>query len=270
MSGALPNLLVIGAQKAGTTLLHGLLSAQQGVAMSATKELDFFTSERGNWRRGIDWYRSQFDSAAVVRGESSPSYTAYPFAEGVPERIASVLGEVRLVYVVRDPVDRLLSALRHAIGTGEERRSAAEVLDGPELEGTAYLAMSRYAMQLERYHAVFGPEAVLIVDFGELIAEPGAAVDRVLRHCGHDVPIVVPEQAEKNPAAEWPLRRAVRRVLPEPAARRVFGFTPVRRLDHRLMRPAPRFEFTPGQRARLEALLEGDSSRLRELRSARG
>ena len=96
MSGALPNLIVIGAQKAGTTLLHGLLDQQPGVAMSARKELDFFTSESGDRRRGLDWYREQFDPAASIRGESSPSYTAYPFAEGVPERIAAALGELRL------------------------------------------------------------------------------------------------------------------------------------------------------------------------------
>jgi hypothetical protein len=265
MRGAFPNLLVIGAQKAGTTLLHGLLAAQQGVAMSATKELDFFTSERGNWRRGIDWYRAQFDPAATVRGESSPSYTAHPFAEGVPERIASVLDDVRLAYVVRDPIDRLISSLRHAIGTGEERRTVSQVLDGPELEGTAYIAMSRYAMQLDRYRAVFGPDAVLIVDFAELIANPGAVVGRVLAHTGNEIAVRIPDRIEPNPAADWPVRRAVRRAVPERLARRLLEAPPIRRLDHRLTRPAPRLQITPAQRARLESLLSDDTERLRDL-----
>lgn len=263
--GALPNLLVIGAQKAGTTLLHGLLDAQPGVAMSATKELDFFSSERGNWRRGLEWYRGQFDPSADVRGESSPSYTAYPFADGVPERIGTVLGDVRFVYLVRDPIDRLVSALRHAIGTGEERRSAEQVLDGPGLEGTAYVTMSRYAMQLDRYRAAFGDDAVLVIEFGELIADPGAAVARVLAHCGSDAPVAIPERTESNPAADWPVRRAVRRMLPERAARAVLTAGPVRRLDHRLMRPAPRIELTGGRRETLRSLLREDAARLREL-----
>lgn len=266
-TGALPNLIVIGAQKAGTTLLHGLLDVQPGVAMSKPKELDFFSSERGDaWRRGIGWYREQFDPQAAVRGESSPGYAAHPFAEAVPERIASVIdpNEVRFVYLVRDPVDRVVSALRHAIGTGEERRSAAAVLDG-ELEGTAYLAMSRYAMQLQRYHDVFGPDAVLVVDFDELISDPLRVVGRALAHCGHRIEPIAAGSAEANPAASWPVRRALRRVLPERAVRALLRAQPLPRLDRRLMRPAPPIELSAGQRSRLQGLVADDVTRLRQL-----
>src|ERR687894_2292944 len=74
---ALPNLIVIGAQKCGTSVLHYYLSLHPEVSMSRPKELNFFIEER-NWPRGLDWYKSQFDGDARVRGEASPNYTAYP------------------------------------------------------------------------------------------------------------------------------------------------------------------------------------------------
>lgn len=263
MSGARPNLLLIGAQKAGTTLLHSLLATQPGVSMSEPKELDFFTSELGSWRRGLGWYEGHFDAGAVVRGESSPSYTAFPFAEGVPERIAATLEDVRLVYIVRDPVERAISAIRHRIGEGYERRSPAEVLADPGLEASAYVAMSRYAMQLERFDRVLGDSATLIVPFEGLIVDPGAVVTAVLRHCGHEAPIALPA-GERNAAAAWPLRRALRRLLPEPVVRRLLSAPPLRRLDHRLMRPLGQVEPGAEGRERLASLLADDAARFRQ------
>ena len=82
----LPNLVVIGAQKCGTSGLHYQLSLHPEIWMSRPKELNFFIEER-NWSRGQDWYRHCFDARAKVRGESSPNYTAYPQHLGVPERM---------------------------------------------------------------------------------------------------------------------------------------------------------------------------------------
>ena len=87
--GALPNLVVIGAQKCGTSGLHYHLGLHPEISMSKPKELNFFIEER-NWPRGLDWYRAHFDARATVRGESSPNYTAYPQHLGVPERMHSV------------------------------------------------------------------------------------------------------------------------------------------------------------------------------------
>src|SRR6266480_7909195 len=82
--GALPNLIVLGAQKCGTSGLHYYLSLHPEVWMSRPKELNFFLEER-NWNRGVDWYRRHFDPDARVRGEASPNYTAYPHHLGVAE-----------------------------------------------------------------------------------------------------------------------------------------------------------------------------------------
>ena len=108
----LPNLIVIGAAKCGTTSLHAYLDEHPEIAMSREKELHFFV-DRKNWGRGIEWYEAQFDASAPVRGESSPGYSAYPLYEGVAERMARVVPDAKLVYLVRDPVERVVSHYTH-------------------------------------------------------------------------------------------------------------------------------------------------------------
>src|SRR5215218_3255372 len=98
--GALPNLLVIGAQKCGTSSLHRYLGAHPEVGMSRDKELDFLGGPGfPNWERGVDWYRAQFDADKSVRGESSPSYTAHPFVTGTAERAHALVPGAKLIYL---------------------------------------------------------------------------------------------------------------------------------------------------------------------------
>jgi len=156
---ALPNLIVIGAQKCGTSSLHRYLDAHPGIAMSRAKELDFFLDD-GSWSRGLEWYASQFDGRASVRGESSPNYTNLPVSAGVAERIAEVLPDARLLYMVRDPIDRALSHYVHARGLGREDRSVGEALAEPD---SRYMRRSQYRRQLAPFVARTPPERVLVV-----------------------------------------------------------------------------------------------------------
>src|SRR5436190_1843341 len=162
---ALPNLVVIGAKKAGTTSLYHYLDSHPDISMSREKELDFFVAER-NWPRGPGWYRRHFNADVAVRGEASPYYTALPTHRGVPARMANVVPEARLIYVVRDPIERLVSHYHMAIATGRERRPLrAAVADFSE---SWYVAHGRYWMQLEPYLRRFAPEQVLVVDQDDL------------------------------------------------------------------------------------------------------
>src|SRR5688500_4010417 len=112
---ALPNLIIIGGLKCGTTSIHHYLGLHPEVQMSKPKELNFFVSEL-NWDLGIPWYKSRFDSRFPVRGESSPHYTNQPRFRGVAERIRDNVPDARLIYMVRDPISRILSHWRHATG----------------------------------------------------------------------------------------------------------------------------------------------------------
>ncbi len=179
----LPNFLLIGSMKAGTTSMYEYLKAHEQIFMPDFKELDFFVAE-ANWSRGVDWYRRQFSTAgdAPARGEASTAYTQYPLHDGVPERIARVLPDARLVYVVRDPVERIRSHYQHLVMTGVEKRAPrAAVLEDP-----VYLACSRYAMQLERYLDHFPPEQILVVTSEGLKADRKATVQRVYDFLGVD------------------------------------------------------------------------------------
>jgi Sulfotransferase domain len=162
--GRLPNLVVIGGLKCGTTSLHHYLNLHPAVEMSRPKELNFFVAEL-NWPLGAEWYASHFSGAASIRGESSPHYTSRPRFEGVAERMRSVLGDARLVYMVRDPIDRMLSHYLHNAGGGYEHRTLADALADPE---SAYVSRSLYAFQLEPYLEHFGRERIEIVAREEL------------------------------------------------------------------------------------------------------
>ena len=199
-------LLIIGAQKAGTQSLAHYLAAQPRVSVTP-RELNFFSDDRV-WANGFDWYREQITDPAkpdaVVVGETSPSYT---MQRGYPEsaaRIAATVPDARLVYLLRDPIERMRSAYQHALAAGWERRPMREAL----LADETYLDPSRYALQLARYAAVLPREQLLLVESAELRRDRHAVVARVLEFAGvTDAPVNVPD-TEMNVTA---IRRVPRR-----------------------------------------------------------
>src|SRR3954465_14378495 len=138
---AMPNLIIIGGLKCGTTSVHHYLGLHPEIGMSRPKELNFFVEEL-NWPLGADWYRGHFTGDERVQGESSPHYTNEPRFAGVAERIHGLLPEARIVYIVRDPIDRMLSHYLHNVAGGYESRPLEEALDDPH---SAYVHRSLYA-----------------------------------------------------------------------------------------------------------------------------
>jgi hypothetical protein len=181
-AGALPNLIVIGAQKCGTSGLHYYLSLHPEVSMSKPKELNFFIEER-NWPRGVDWYKGHFDPSATVRGEASPNYTAYPQHDGVPERMHSVVPEAKLIYLVRDPLERIAAHWVHNYAKRREKGTLSETLAHPN---TSYVARSRYAMQLERFLGHYPKERILVMQQSELRNQRLETLRRVFEFAGVD------------------------------------------------------------------------------------
>lgn len=180
--GGLPNLIVVGGLKCGTTSLHHYLTLHPEIAMSRPKELNFFVAEL-NWELGRDWYASHFDPAARVRGETSPHYTNRPRFEGVAERMRSIVPEARIVYMVRDPLDRMLSHYLHNLGGGYDDRPLAEALAD---DRSAYWQRSRYAYQLEPYLEAYGPDRIAIVAREELLRKRAATMRLVYAFAGVD------------------------------------------------------------------------------------
>lgn len=172
-----PTFIGIGAQKAATTWLHVTLSAHPDVFVSDPKELDFFTDR---YNRGFEWYERHFIAAeAAVRGETSPSYL---FDVEAPVRACNYDPSLRIVAILRDPVNRAFSNHLHVVRKGYV--SASVVFEEAEPRNPMYLEQGRYATHLSRWFDAFGKDAVLVLLAEEIAAEPETAIEAVYRHLG--------------------------------------------------------------------------------------
>jgi len=178
----LPNLIIIGAMKCGTTSLHEYLNLHPQICMSRIKEPQFFIEER-TWHKGLDWYRSIFPSPALVMGESSTSYTKYPTFKGVPERMASVVPDAKLIYLVRDPVERIVSQYVHMVAWHGENRSIKKAL---REEGNDYILYSKYFFQLSKFLDYYPQERICIVAFEDLRKDKRKTMCKLFEFLGVD------------------------------------------------------------------------------------
>ena len=174
--GNLPNLVIIGAMKCGTTSLHHYLNSHPEISMSREKELDFFRKKK-RWGRGIEWYKSHFVGEAKIYGESSPNYTNYPYWEGVPEKMYSVIPQAKLIYILRDPIERIISHYIHLYTAGKEDRSIDEALT--DFEDNPYIMRSSYYYQLEQYLKYFPEENILVITLENLSSNPQSTLTKV-------------------------------------------------------------------------------------------
>jgi sulfotransferase family protein len=197
----LPDFLVLGAQKAGTTALYAYLRHHPEITGPSWKEVSFFDR---HWARGEAWYRGNFPNRLRARGlvgEASPSYLFHPLA---PERVRELVPDARLIALVRNPVDRAFSHYQHEVALGREELSFEDALaaEGERLRGEeermladptyfshawwnyTYRARGRYAEQLERWLAVFPREQLLVLASDDLGADPDGSYAEVLRFLG--------------------------------------------------------------------------------------
>jgi sulfotransferase family protein len=266
--GRLPTFLLIGAMKTGTTSLYHYLRAHPQVFMPELKEVMFFDA-RHRWDRGLEWYADQFapaDPDAVALGEASTSYTKFPVVQGVPERIASVIPDVRLIYIVRDPIERMRSHYLYALSRGKESRPIERAFE----EDPSYLDISRYAMQLGRYEPYFPREQLLLLESRDLKHRRAETLRSVFGFIGVDetfVPRVIDREFYRSDERRMPGAYA-------PALRRVPGLRALtRRAPERLRAFARRAgservdvgrgEISDALRQRLEDALRDDVRRLR-------
>lgn len=219
----LPDFLVIGAQKAGTTGLHGHLASHPRLLGAHRKELHYFDRD---YKRPAAWYAGRFPrDGDGLRFESTPEYLFLPY---VPPRVAHVLPAARFIVLLRDPVDRAISHYQMEVRRGTESRPLAEALAAEDvalrdMDGTAwatrpglaahavarlrdlprhglagplparlrwmrksYRARGRYAEQLERWFAHFPRERFFITTSETLWRDPAATVARLLEWLGID------------------------------------------------------------------------------------
>jgi hypothetical protein len=176
-----PDFIIIGAMKCATSTLHAQLARQPGVFMTTPKEPSFFSDDDVH-ARGADWYRSLFAGAppGAMRGESSTHYTKLPAHPRTIERLRAYGAEPRLIYIMRDPIDRLVSQYIHEWTESRIRGSIDHAVETfPPL-----VDYGRYAMQLAPWIEAFGRERILLVFFERLRDQPEAQLQRVCRFLG--------------------------------------------------------------------------------------
>lgn len=205
----LPDFLVIGAQRGGTSSLYKWLESHPDVVASLRKETEFLSTGTA---RGEAWYRAHFPArvrhrVASARGrtlltfEASPYYLQHPLA---PARAAALVPGARLVALLRDPIDRAWSHHQHMTALGfedlgfvdavaaeperlagvDERLAADPTFVSKEHQRFCYLGRGEYAPQLERWLAAFDRSQLLVLRSEDLYADPAAAFARVLAHVG--------------------------------------------------------------------------------------
>ena len=204
----LPGLIIIGAQKSGTTSLHNYLSQHPQLVPAYRKEVHFFDggldARTDTWSKGVQWYHSHFPRRGdLTEGqttfEASPLYLFNPL---VAARIAATLPEVKLVAILRNPVERALSqffyetrigheslSIREAFAAEEKRLAPAKETGNyklPEFIHNSYLSRGIYYEQLQRYYELFPREQLLVIDSGAFFRAPENGLKQVFAFAGVD------------------------------------------------------------------------------------
>jgi hypothetical protein len=202
----LPGFLIVGAQRCGTTSMYRALAEHPSVRKAVLhKGVHYFDM---NYNHGLAWYRAHFPLARTAGAvgtpltfESSPYYLFHPLAA---ERIAADLPGVKLIVLVRDPVERAYSAHAHEFARGFETESFESAIDleADRLRGEseritadpgylsrshqhhAYRARGQYAEQLDRLERLFGRADIHVVDSGDFFTKPEPVYDGVLDFLG--------------------------------------------------------------------------------------
>jgi len=208
----LPDFLIIGAQKAGTTSLFKDLMRHPCIGRPIEKEMHYFDYPM-NFKRGIFWYRSHFPLiihkyyTAIIRkslfvaGEASPDYLFYPH---VPKRVAQLLPDVKIIVILRNPADRAFSHYHHEVKKGNEELSFEEAIrarkqlietevnkvtqDESYFSGThqrhTYLVRGIYWKQLQHWFHYFSKEQFLILNSESYFSEPVQEYRKVIQFLG--------------------------------------------------------------------------------------
>ncbi|MFD4854754.1 sulfotransferase domain-containing protein [Bacillus mycoides] len=199
---SIPHFLIIGAQKCGTTSLYNYLIQHPQVHAASHKELHFFDIY---FKKGMEWYYKQFPliklDEPVITGEASPYYIFHPHA---PKRIASILPNVKLIILLRNPVDRAYSHYYHQVRMQTENLSFKQAIYEennrlkPELikmvndenyysipyQYYSYLARGRYIEQLQNWMNLFPKKQFLILKSEDFFSDPNFIFQTVLDFLG--------------------------------------------------------------------------------------
>lgn len=220
----MPDFCIIGAAKAGTTALNAMLEKHPRIFMCALKEPHYFSTPE-MLARGDDWYRGLYAEARPDQlcGEASTSYARFPLVAGTAERMAAANPDMRLIYILREPVSRteseclqLYKYLENVLGQDRSRTSLDaffhEVEDPDHEYYQASVEASIYVKQVEAFEAVFPAENILVLMQSDLRDDPKALVERICAFLGIQQVHETESDIKKNVSADFLAGRRRRQI----------------------------------------------------------
>jgi hypothetical protein len=242
--GTLPDFLIIGAQKSGTSFFYQLLSQHPHIKPASVKEIHYFDL---NFEKSVDWYRSHFPPHDEVQdsltGEASPYYMFHPCA---PARAAHIVPRARLIFLLRNPVNRAYSHYNHAVRRGREPLGFEEALEVEELrlrcevekmlenkryisfnhQWFSYLSRGVYIDHILAWSEFFDKDQMLVVKAEDFFADSPRVMERASDFLG--LPWWSPENLKPRSNKSYkPMSSAARHHLSdyfEPHNRRLYDF----------------------------------------------
>jgi hypothetical protein len=209
----LPNLFIIGAMKSGTTTLHHAIGLHPEIFMLEFKEPRYFAGcqdidlwwfgdhalpdPEGRWY--FDMFSQAYDNPQIkYAGESSCDYTQRPIFEGCAQRIAAFNPESRILFIVRDPVDRCVAHYWHNVSVELETRLPIKAI----WKDPRYIAFSDYALQIEPYLAAFPREQIHVLTLESLRNDQGGELRKIFEWLGVDTNYRIPKPIHANKSPE--------------------------------------------------------------------
>ncbi|KCZ96672.1 sulfotransferase family protein [Hyphomonas polymorpha PS728] len=196
-----PDFLIIGAMKSGTTTLYDDLARHPGLFLPDDKEPDILHHAAGDASRARSLYQNHFRGAADTQlcGEASTMYTMTPWFGDVSTLAREVAGpHLKLIYIVRDPIDRISSHLMHDYMAG---RISDTDFDKVVRSHERFISISDYARQIEPWIHAFGRDAILVLTLDELSRDRAGVIERVVRFIGAEPGLVEVGAGASNPRA---------------------------------------------------------------------
>jgi hypothetical protein len=173
----LPDFIIIGAQRSGTSTLYEHIIRHPNVRSAFRKEVHYFDR---HYERGLAWYRAWFPVHGFT-GEASPSYL---FVPEIPERVVAILPRVKLIAILRNPIDRAYSAYNRNVRLRRETRPFSEAIAGGPTLPFKYLERGRYAEQLECWFKYYEREQLLVLSAEKFFADAPSVLGEVFKFLG--------------------------------------------------------------------------------------
>ena len=181
----LPNFIIIGAAKSATTALTTALLKHPDIFISKPKEPKFFGR---NYRKGWSWYASRFEDGKsfALRGEASTMYTSKmkKFIH-TPELMYRYLPNLKLIYIVRNPLDRIVSQWRHYRGRHPNCGDFKELIRDIHMR-RLIIGCSMYFERISRFREFYPDEQIYCMTFEDLLTKPERSLQKTLNFLGVD------------------------------------------------------------------------------------